>query len=141
MLGLLLGVGLAVARELLDTSVKGADDIAQITAAPVLGNIISDSRAAKRAPSEVLFTGTPWAEAFRVLRTNMQYVDVDHDQKVFVVTSSAARRGQDHHRGQPRGHPRPRPARRSPLVECDLRRPLIADRARASTARSAPPAC
>ena len=33
-LGLLLGVGLAVARELLDTSVKGADDVAEITCVP-----------------------------------------------------------------------------------------------------------
>src|SRR3954465_8964306 len=39
-LGLLLGVGLAVIRELLDTSVKGAKDIAQITDTPVLGGIL-----------------------------------------------------------------------------------------------------
>ncbi len=125
-LGLLLGVGLAVARELLDTSVKGADDIAEITDAPVLGNIFRDPDAGK-APHQVLASATPWAEAFRVLRTNMQYVDVDHDQKVLVVTSSLPGEGKTTTAVNlavtltQAGH-------RVALIECDLRRPLIADR-------------
>jgi capsular exopolysaccharide synthesis family protein len=125
-LGLLLGIGLAVARELLDTSVKGADDIAEITTAPVLGNIFTDENA-KRAPSEVLFTATPWAEAFRVLRTNMQYVDVDHDQKVIVVTSSLPGEGKST-TAVNLAVTLTQAGQKVALVECDLRRPLIADR-------------
>jgi capsular exopolysaccharide synthesis family protein len=125
-LGLLLGIGLAVARELLDTSVKGADDIAEITTAPVLGNIFHDNDA-KRAPSEVLFTATPWAEAFRVLRTNMQYVDVDHDQKVIVVTSSLPGEGKST-TAVNLAVTLTQAGQKVALVECDLRRPLIADR-------------
>ena len=30
----------------------------------------------------------PLAEAFRQLRTNLQYVDLDHSQKLIVVTSA-----------------------------------------------------
>lgn len=125
-LGLLLGVGVAVARELLDTSVKGAEDVTEITDAPILGNIFTDPDA-KRAPAEVLATATPWAESFRVLRTNMQYVEVDHEQKVFVVTSSLPGEGKSTTAVNlaltmsQAGH-------RVALVECDLRRPLIADR-------------
>lgn len=125
-LGLLLGMGLAVARELLDTSVTGSEDVAAITEAPILGNIFSDPDA-KRPPSEVLATATPWAEAFRVLRTNMQYIEVDHDQKVFVVTSSLPGEGKSTTAVNlaltltQAGH-------RVALIECDLRRPLIADR-------------
>ncbi|MCY4726609.1 polysaccharide biosynthesis tyrosine autokinase [Nocardioides sp. STR2] len=125
-LGLLLGVGLAVTRELLDTSVKGADDIAAITSAPVLGNIFSDTDA-KRAPHEVLFTATPWAEAFRVLRTNMQYVDVDHDQKILVVTSSLPGEGKST-TAVNLAVTLTQAGQKVALVECDLRRPLIADR-------------
>jgi capsular exopolysaccharide synthesis family protein len=125
-LGLLLGIGLAVARELLDTSVKSADDIAEITSAPVLGNIFQDNDA-KRAPSEVLFTATPWAEAFRVLRTNMQYVDVDHDQKVIVVTSSLPGEGKST-TAVNLAVTLTQAGQKVALVECDLRRPLIADR-------------
>lgn len=125
-LGLLLGIGLAVARDLLDTTVKGADDVAEITTAPVLGNIFQDPDA-RLAPSKVLATATPWAEAFRVLRTNMQYVDVDQDQKVLVVTSSLPGEGKSTTAVNlavtmtQAGH-------RVALIECDLRRPLIADR-------------
>lgn len=125
-LGLLLGVGVAVARELLDTSIKGVEDVAEITAAPVLGNIFQ-SGDAKLAPSQALATATPWAEAFRVLRTNMQYVDVDHDQKVLVLSSSLPGEGKTTTAVNlavtltQAGH-------RVALIECDLRRPLIADR-------------
>jgi hypothetical protein len=125
-LGLLLGVGLAVARELLDTSVKGADDVAEITSAPVLGNIFQDTDA-KRAPHEVLSTATPWAEAFRVLRTNMQYVDIDHEQKVFVMTSSLPGEGKST-TAVNLAVTLTQAGQRVALVECDLRRPLIADR-------------
>nr|WP_216658605.1 polysaccharide biosynthesis tyrosine autokinase [Nocardioides sp. zg-1230] len=125
-LGLLLGIGLAVARELLDTSVKGADDIAEITTAPVLGNIFQDNDA-KRAPSQVLFTATPWAEAFRVLRTNMQYVDIDNAQKVIVVTSSLPGEGKST-TAVNLAVTLTQAGQKVALVECDLRRPLIADR-------------
>ena len=75
----------------------------------------------------MLASATPWAEAFRVLRTNMQYVDVDHDQKVLVVTSSLPGEGKTTTAVNlavtltQAGH-------RVALIECDLRRPLIADR-------------
>lgn len=125
-LGLLLGLGLAVARELLDTSVTTSEDVAAVTGAPILGNIFSDD-AAKLEPLEVLQQATPWAEAFRVLRTNMQYVEVDEDQKVIVVSSSLP--------GEGKSTVAVNLAitlslanERVALIECDLRRPLIADR-------------
>ena len=127
LLGLLLGVGLAVARELMDTRVSSADDVAQVTDAPILGHINNDKAAVRKPPSRALKESTPWAEAFRVLRTNMQYVEVDHDRRVFVVSSSLPQEGKSttalnlavtlSTAGQ-----------RVVLVECDLRRPLIARR-------------
>ena len=127
-LGLLLGLGLAVARELLDSSITTSEDVAAVTGAPILGNIFSDD-SAKRAPLEVLQQASPWAEAFRVLRTNMQYVEVDEDQKVIVVTSSLP--------GEGKSTVAVNLAitlslanQRVALIECDLRRPLIAERLR-----------
>ena len=125
-LGLLLGLGLAVARELLDTTIKSSEDVGTVTDAPILGNIFGDD-AAKLEPLEVLTQATPWAEAFRVLRTNMQYVEVDEDQKVIVVTSSLP--------GEGKSTVAVNLAitlslanERVALIECDLRRPLIAGR-------------
>jgi capsular exopolysaccharide synthesis family protein len=126
-LGLLLGVGVAVLRELLDTSVSSAEDVALVTAAPILGHINLDPAAVKLAPGEALAGATPWAEAFRVLRTNMQYVEVDHEQKVFVVTSSLPSEGKST-TAVNLAITLALAKRRVVLVECDLRRPLIAKR-------------
>jgi tyrosine-protein kinase len=127
LLGLLLGVGLAVTRELLDKSVRTPDDLAVVTGAPVLGQITVDTQAARQPPEEALAGSTHWAEAFRVLRTNMQYIEVDHDQKVFTITSSVPREGKTTtaiNLGLTLALTNARVA----LVECDLRRPLIASR-------------
>lgn len=126
-LGLLLGVGLAVVRELLDTSLKTSEDIAAVTESPILGRIGVDTSAVRRPPAEVLSAATPWAEAFRVLRTNMQYVEVDHDQKVFVVSSSLPGEGKTT-TAVNLAITLAQANQRVALVECDLRRPLIADR-------------
>lgn len=125
-LGLLLGVGLAVARELLDTSLSTSDDIGDVTDAPILGNIATDE-AANLAPIEVLSSATPWAEAFRVLRTNMQYVEVDEEQKVIVMTSSLPGEGKTT-TAINLALTTAMAGQRVVLVEADLRRPLIAQR-------------
>ncbi|MBI2243335.1 MAG: polysaccharide biosynthesis tyrosine autokinase [Nocardioides sp.] len=126
-LGMLLGIGAAVLRELLDTSLSSSEDIADVTAAPVLGRINADNAAARRPPAEVLTDATPWSESFRVLRTNMQYVEVDHDQKVFVVSSSLPNEGKTT-TAVNLAITLALAKQRVVLVECDLRRPLIASR-------------
>ena len=126
-LGLLLGVGLAVVRELLDTTLKSTEDVSAVTSAPILGRINVDSSAVRRPPAEVLASATPWSESFRVLRTNMQYVEVDHDQKVFVVSSSLPSEGKST-TAVNLAVTLALANQRVALIECDLRRPLIADR-------------
>ena len=74
-----------------------------------------------------------------MLRTNMQYVEVDHDQKVFVVTSSLPGEGKTT-TAVNLALTLAQAGQRVALVECDLRRPLIASGS-ASTVRSAPPTC
>ncbi len=87
-LGALLGFGLAVLRELLDTSVKTADDLAGATDAPVLGWIHNDTIVPKQPLITDVTPHHPRAESFRVLRTNLQFVDVDAADKAFVITSA-----------------------------------------------------
>jgi capsular exopolysaccharide synthesis family protein len=126
-LGLLLGIGLAVARELLDTSVSSAEDVAEVTTTPILGHINTDTASVRQPPATSLKSATPWAEAFRVLRTNMQYVEVDHDQKVFVVTSALPGEGKSTtslHLAVTLALAKHRVV----LIEADLRRPQIAAR-------------
>lgn len=92
-LGLLLGLGLAVLRELLDTTVKSNEDVESVTEAPLMADIAFDPQAVKEPLVTSLDSHAPRVEAFRVLRTNMQFVDVDKDSKVFVVSSSVPGEG------------------------------------------------
>jgi capsular exopolysaccharide synthesis family protein len=126
-LGLLLGVALAVVRELMDTTVSSAEDVAEATPAPILGRINADPSAAKLAPAAALSGASRWAEAFRVLRTNMQYVEVDHDKKVFVVTSSLPGEGKTT-TAVGLAVTMAMGAHSVVLIECDLRRPMVAKR-------------
>ncbi len=92
-LGLLLGFGIAVLRDLLDTTVKTADDVAQASGASIMAGIAYDSDTSKRPLVSSLTSHEPRVEAFRVLRTNLQFVTIDTARKAFVVTSSVPREG------------------------------------------------
>ena len=92
-LGLLLGLGLAVLREVLDTRVKSLDDVAEVSDAPTLGTIVHDPGIARAPLLTQIASHAPRAESFRVLRTNLQFLDVDSSHKVFVVTSAVPEEG------------------------------------------------
>ena len=74
-----------------------------------------------------------------MLRTNMQYVEVDDEQKVIVMTSSLPGEGKST-TAINLALTMAMAGQRVVLVEADLRRPLIAKRS-ASTTPSARPAC
>jgi receptor protein-tyrosine kinase len=123
-LGLLLGAGLAVLRETLDTTVTTPRQVEETTGAPVIGAIPFDDAAGGAPLLTDIDTYSPRAESFRVLRTNLQFIDPDGDKKVFVVTSAVPGEGKSTtvcnlalalvEGGQ-----------RVALVEGDLRRPRI----------------
>lgn len=85
--GLLLGLGLAVARDTLDKTVKTPEDVLEITGLPTLASIGYDNRASSRPLVVQDDPNTPRAEAFRQLRTNLQFVEIDQPLRSFVVTS------------------------------------------------------
>ncbi len=91
--GLLLGVGLAVLREVTDTSVRTSHGLERASGASVIG-IIPFDESAKAKP--LILDGHAQsirAEAFRQLRTNLQFVDVDRPAKTVVITSSVPDEG------------------------------------------------
>lgn len=93
LLGLLLGVAMAMGRHSLDRTVKTSEALADLASAPVLG-ITGYDKAIRTKPLVVHDDPqAPLAEAFRQLRTNLQYVDLDNAQKLIVVTSSLAEEG------------------------------------------------
>lgn len=88
LLGLMLGPVLAVLREVLDTSVSDEDDVTAITDATILGRIGVD----REVSTEQLLFATdphsPRAEAFRKLRTNLQFIEAAQAHRSFLITSS-----------------------------------------------------
>ena len=93
LLGVALGLGLALLRQALDTRVHSAEEVSQITDKPILGTIGFDPATRDTPLISDLPSHSPRAEAFRVLRTNLQFVDVDSAQKVFVLSSAMPAEG------------------------------------------------
>ncbi|WP_082754077.1 polysaccharide biosynthesis tyrosine autokinase [Mycobacterium sp. NAZ190054] len=87
-LGALLGVGLAVLRELLDNTVKSRENLEEISGAGLVGSIPLDKERRKQTAISFDSDNTAIAEAFRKIRTNLQFLAVDNPPRVIVVTSS-----------------------------------------------------
>ncbi|WP_431473192.1 polysaccharide biosynthesis tyrosine autokinase [Ornithinimicrobium sp. W1665] len=87
-LGLMLGVAAAVLREMLDTRITGASDVQRVSDRPVIGGITFD-RNAPRNPLMVQDGDySPRAEAFRAVRTNLQFIDAAEQPRALLFTSS-----------------------------------------------------
>ena len=93
LIGLAVGVGLAVLRETLDTRIHSQKDIEALTDVPVIGGIAFDARAKARPLIVLDDPKSPRAEAFRTLRTNLQFVDTDRAAKSYVVSSTVPSEG------------------------------------------------
>jgi capsular exopolysaccharide synthesis family protein len=126
LLGLLAGIALAVLRQALAPSITNRRQLADVAGAPVLG-VVGRHRGHSQNP--LVVRDDPrgsWAEAFRRLRANLQFVDVDRAYKIVMLTSPSSRDGTTTvlcdlacamaETGQ-----------RVLVVEADLRRPRTAD--------------
>ena len=91
LVGLFVGVTIAFLREILDNGVSDPDDAARLANGPVMAQVTFDSDLAKKGLG--VSQHSQRAEAFRILRTNMRFVDVDHTNKVWVITSSVPGEG------------------------------------------------
>jgi succinoglycan biosynthesis transport protein ExoP len=126
LLGLGLAVGVALAREALDTRVSGTDMAELLVGAPVLGAISFDGNAKKEPLIVHVSPNSIRGEAFRTLRTNLQFVDVDHELRSVVITSSIAGEGKSTTSCN-LAISLAQAGTRVILVEADLRRPKVAE--------------
>lgn len=124
LVGLALGLGVAVLRSTLDTRIRTEKDLAEVTDVPVLGGIPFDPKAAQRPLIVHADPHSPRAEAFRTLRTNLQFVDLS-DSHSFVVTSSVPSEGKSTSVVN-LAIALAEAGRRVALVDADLRKPKVA---------------
>ena len=88
-LGCAVPFALLYMREILDTTVRSRQDIEKYTKVPYLGDIPVFSGKKSARGVAVRENGRDnISEAFRILRTNMGFMNTSGDQKVFLITSS-----------------------------------------------------
>lgn len=91
--GLALGVALAVLRDVLDNTVKDRQELEEITGVGLVGSIPLDKERRREPAISFDKDNSAIAEAFRKLRTNLQFLAVDNPPRVIVVTSSMPNEG------------------------------------------------
>jgi capsular exopolysaccharide synthesis family protein len=88
MLGLALGVGLAALWDALDTRVRSVSEIRELLTLPLLGRVRAPSR---RGAGNLVMQTDPYgreAEAFRILRANLDFANVDRSARMIMLTGA-----------------------------------------------------
>lgn len=93
--GLVFGLGMAFLYEYLDNTIKSTEEAEKLYGAPVLGHIPLEKfeKGEKRRLTIVQHPGSPAAEAYRVLRNSLDFINFEHNIRTLVVTSAAPGEG------------------------------------------------
>jgi capsular exopolysaccharide synthesis family protein len=132
-LGLTIGVLAAFLRDALDRRLRSATEIRDELRMPLLGHIRRDvlARTLVTENGRKRLTEAD-LEGFRVLRTNLDFLDVDSPVKTVLVTSALPQEGKSTV-ATSLASAYVLAGKRTLLVECDLRRPTMAKRLGAQT--------
>jgi polysaccharide biosynthesis transport protein len=128
--GLILGVGLAFLVERLDDSIETKEDLERVAqGVPTLGLIPVVTAWKTREQAEIVSLGDPnssVAEAYRSMRTAVQFMGLDQPMHTLQITSPSAAEGKTTTLAN-LAVALARAGQRVVMVDCDLRRPRIHD--------------
>ena len=126
--GLMFGIGMAFLFDYLDDSIKSKEDVERAAPGiPVLGFIPAVSGWRDREESRVISRDdptSPAAEAYRSLRTSVQFLSLDHPVQALVLTSANAGEGKTTTISN-LAVALARAGQEVIVVDCDLRRPRL----------------
>lgn len=93
--GLVFGLGMALLYEYLDNTIKSSEEIEELVGAPVLGLIPAEKyeKDERRRATILTHPGSSAAEAYRVLRNNLDFINFEHNITTLLVTSAAPAEG------------------------------------------------
>ncbi len=126
-LGFLLGLGVAFLLERFDRRIREPKDLEKIYGLPLLGVVPESaalSRSSRRSEGQAMLPAGE-AEAFHLIRAHLRYFNVDRDLRTLLVASAAPGDGKTtvaRHLAAAAATM----GSRVLLIECDLRRPTIA---------------
>ncbi|MBN1529273.1 MAG: hypothetical protein JW895_09460 [Thermoleophilaceae bacterium] len=127
--GLVLGILAAFARAASDRVLRTSDSVADSVALPVLARM--RHRTAKRFSLRTASDGSEASElaieAGRILRTQLEFLDIDRPASVVLVTSATTGEGKSTV-AMALAVASALAGRSTLLLECDLRRPMLAER-------------
>ena len=131
LIGLLLGIALATARDALDRRLRHSRDVARVLEHPVVGHVRAEALGHAGSPAEAAngrgaLKDTD-QESFRILRQNILYLATAGDTRTVLVTSPMAQEGKSTVAAC-LAVATAEAGRRTLLIECDLRKPVLAKR-------------
>jgi capsular exopolysaccharide synthesis family protein len=121
-LGLVLAAGLVVLLGYLDNTVKTAEDVQRITGRAAIGMIPQLESPGQIEP--IVNPRSPSTEAYRGLRTNLQFASIGQNIKSLVITSSGPSEGKST-TVMNLGVVLAQSGQRVILIDADLRRPTL----------------
>lgn len=123
--GAMIAVGAAFLIEYLDDTVKSPDDVTRVSGLSTLGAIARLKDAgAQRQLIAWSHTKAPESEAYRTLRTNIQFSSVDKPIRTLIVTSSGPSEGKSTTSAN-LAIVMAQTGQKVILVDTDLRRPVL----------------
>jgi non-specific protein-tyrosine kinase len=90
--GLMIAVGAVFLVDALDDTLRSPEEVTRATDLPILG-VIAEHTTEDGRPITLAEPRSPVAEAFRVLRTNIQFASVDDSLRTLLVVSSSPSEG------------------------------------------------
>jgi len=123
LLGFLLAAVILIIRESLDDTVKTPNEISRKFGLPILG-VINHHGSEANSPITISEPRSPVAEAYRALRTNINYASVDRPLRTILVTSAVPGDGKSTTIIN-LGVVLAQNGKKVIIADCDLRRPQI----------------
>ena len=122
--GLLVAAGLVILMEYLDDTVKSEQDVERVAGLTTLGVVLRFGRQKSALPVAGYGSRSPAAEAYRAIRTSVQFATMDRPGQVLLVTSPNAGDGKSTTAAN-LAVTMASAGRRVMLVDADLRKPSL----------------
>lgn len=125
-LGLMLGIGIALARDQLNSRVRTVSDMEELLDLPLLGRLYEPPRSLRSRDALAMMAtpDAPESEAFQILATNIEFANLERGAKSFMIASANPSEGKSTTIAN-LAVTFARSGKRVVLVDLDLRRPVL----------------